>query len=65
MLYSAGLKVRVEDKRSGNKNEPFEYVSRGGLSDLVDSLSQSPPVSDIIKISGIDNFEEKVPLMER
>ena len=57
-----GLKVRVEDKRSGNKNEPFEYVSRGGLSDLVDSLSQSPPVSDIIKISGIDNFEEKVPV---
>ena len=38
MLYSAELKVRVEDKRSGNKNEPFEYVSRGGLSDLVDSL---------------------------
>jgi DNA gyrase subunit B len=57
-----GLKVRVEDKRSGSDNAPFEYLSRGGLSDLVDSLSTSAPVSEIITISGIDTFEEKVPV---
>jgi len=57
-----GLKVRVEDKRTGKTNEPFEYVSRGGLLDLVESLSQNPPVTEIIKISGIANFEEKVPI---
>ena len=54
--------MRVEDKRTGNKNEPFEYISRGGLSDLVDSLSSSNSISEIIKISGIDTFEEKVPV---
>jgi len=57
-----GLKVRVEDKRTGYSNEPFEYVSRGGLSDLVDSLSAGEAVTEIITISGIDTFEEKVPI---
>ena len=57
-----GLKVRVEDRRTGHANEPFEYLSRGGLSDLVDTLSAKAPVTEIITISGIDTFEEKVPV---
>ncbi len=57
-----GLRVRVEDRRSGQENPPFEYVSRGGLSDLVDTLSTRAPVTEIITISGIDTFEEKVPV---
>ncbi|MFV2039308.1 MAG: ATP-binding protein, partial [Acidimicrobiales bacterium] len=57
-----GLKVRLEDRRTGHNHEPFEYVSRGGLSDLVDSLTIGDPVGEIITISGIDNFEEKVPI---
>ena len=62
MFYRPWPKVRVED-RELDKNEPFEYISRGGLSDLVDSLSASNAVTEIIKINDIDTFEEKVPSM--
>jgi DNA gyrase subunit B len=57
-----GLKVRIEDKRTGHNNEPFEYVSRGGLSDLVESLTVGEPVTEIITLSGTSSFEEKVPV---
>lgn len=57
-----GLKVRIEDKRNGHNNEPFEYVSRGGLSDLVESLTVGEPVTEIITLSGTSSFEEKVPV---
>ena len=57
-----GLKVRAEDRRTGYQNEPFEYVSRGGLSDLVESLTVGDPVCEIVTLSGIDTFEEKVPV---
>jgi DNA gyrase subunit B len=57
-----GLKVRAEDRRAGESNEPFEFVSRGGLSDLVDALSIGETVTDVITISGKGTFEEKVPV---
>ncbi len=57
-----GLKVRLEDRRTGFDNEPFEYVSRGGLSDLVESLTIGDPVTEIITVTGINTFEEKVPV---
>ncbi len=57
-----GLRIRVDDRRAGQDNEPFEYLSRGGLSDLVDSMSIGEPVCEIITISGIDTFTEKVPV---
>ncbi len=64
-----GMKVRVIDKRSGvaagdsvRLIEPFEFVSRGGLADLVDHLSVGAPVNQIIHCTGIDTFHEKVPV---
>jgi DNA gyrase subunit B len=57
-----GLRIRLEDRRAGQENEPFEYISRGGLSDLVDSMSIGEPVCEIITVSGIDTFTEKVPV---
>ncbi len=57
-----GLRITVTDKRSGTDNEPFEFVSRGGLADLVDEASIGDPVTKIIHINGIDTFEEKVPV---
>ncbi len=57
-----GLKIKLVDKRTGHKNEPEEFVSRGGISDLVDHMSTGEPVSGIITISGIETFEEKVPV---
>ena len=64
-----GMKVTVVDKRTagsvgdGNRlSEPFEFVSRGGLADLVEHLSSGAPVNQIISCSGIDTFTEKVPV---
>ncbi len=57
-----GMKMSVTDKRTGYDNVPFTYVSRGGLTDLVNELSIGNPVTKVISISGIDSFEEKVPI---
>ena len=59
-----GLKARVIDKRSGKDREPFEFVSRGGLSDLVDHLSVEANVSEVVTLSGIQTFTERVPVGE-
>ena len=63
------MKVTVTDKRSGQEQaestrlgEPFSFVSRGGLADLVEHLSTGVPVNQIITCSGIDTFTEKVPV---
>ena len=56
------LKVKVVDKRTGGAEEPFEFVSRGGLADLVDSMSIGENVSGIVSLSGIDTFTERVPV---
>ncbi len=57
-----GMKMSVTDKRTGYDNVPFTYVSRGGLTDLVNELSIGNPVTKVISINGIDSFEEKVPV---
>ena len=57
-----GMKVTVTDKRAGGRAEPFEFVSRGGLADLVEHLSTGAAVNQIITCSGIDTFVEKVPV---
>ncbi len=64
-----GMKVTVVDKRTASSvgdgkrlSEPFEFVSRGGLADLVEHLSSGAPVNQIISCSGIDTFNEKVPV---
>ncbi len=57
-----GMRARVTDRRSGASVEPYEFVSRGGLADLVDHLSDGESVSEIITGNGIDTFTEKVPV---
>jgi len=58
-----GLRITLEDKRTGSKHEPIEFLSRGGLKDLVNDMSgQTATVTDVISLSGIDTFEEKVPV---
>ncbi|MBC8365639.1 MAG: DNA topoisomerase IV subunit B [Actinobacteria bacterium] len=57
-----GLKVRVHDKRTGGRREPFEFVSRGGLNDLVNSHSEGDRASEVISLSGIETFTERVPV---
>ena len=57
-----GLKVTATDKRSGNSSKPFDFVSRGGLADLVNHLSMGENVTEIITLSGFESFLEKVPV---
>ncbi len=57
-----GMKVTVTDRRTGGRSEPFSFVSRGGLADLVDHLSTGENVGQIISCTGIDTFHEKVPV---
>lgn len=57
-----GMKVTVDDRRAGGAKEAFSFVSRGGLSDLVDHLSIGENVSQVITCNGIDHFHEKVPV---
>ena len=56
-----GVKVVLVDKRAGGA-EPFEFVSRGGLADLVDHLSVGDNACEIITLSGISEFTERVPV---
>ncbi len=61
-----GLKVSVIDKRPNaakdGSSERFEFVSRGGLSDLVTHLAVGDVVGSVITCAGVDYFTEKVPV---
>ena len=57
-----GMKVTVTDKRTDGMKEPFSFVSRGGLADLVEHLAVGEGVSQTISCGGIDYFTEKVPV---
>jgi len=56
-----GLKIKLMDKRTGSKRED-EFLSRGGLKDLIEFESKGEPVTRVIQFSGIETFEEKVPV---
>jgi DNA gyrase subunit B len=56
-----GVKIRLTDKRAGG-GEPTEFVSRGGLADLVDHLSVGDNACEVITLSGISEFTERVPV---
>ncbi|MFT7473751.1 MAG: DNA gyrase subunit B [Verrucomicrobiales bacterium] len=58
-----GLRITIEDKRTASRREPVEFLSRGGLKDLVnDMVGDKTPITEVISLSGIDTFEEKVPI---
>ena len=60
-----GLRMTVADNRAGESAEPFDFVSRGGLADLVkerSELSGADAVTGVITINGIERFTERVPV---
>lgn len=54
-----GLKIKLVDKRTGSKQEE-EFLSRGGLKDLVEYESKGDTITRVIQLNGIEKFEEKV-----
>ena len=58
-----GTRIVLEDKRTGSKRGPTEFLSRGGLKDLVtDVTGDKSTVTEVVTLSGIDHFQEKVPV---
>ena len=57
-----GLRMTLQDNRADSAGEPFDFVSRGGLSDLVKDRSSGDPVTGVIILNGIETFIEKVPI---
>lgn len=64
------MRIEVADRRAGSTGEIYQFVSKGGLSDLVQRLSGNDdsesgaqqPVSGIIVCHKTDSFTEKVPV---
>ena len=56
-----GLKIKLVDKRTGQQQED-EFLSRGGLKDLVEYESKGDSVTKVITFNGIETFEGKVPV---
>ena len=55
------LKVTVADRRPDGE-EPFEFMSRGGLADLVAERSAArKTITSIVTLQGSDTFIEKIP----
>ena len=60
-----GLRMTLQDNRPGSSGELFDFVSRGGLADLVKERSTVGPVTGVITLNGIETFTEKVPVEGR
>ena len=54
--------MRLVDKRGATPREPEEFVAKGGLTDLVESLSIGETVTEVVTLHGTGTFEEKVPV---
>lgn len=58
-----GLELVINDQRGP---EPFceKFLHEGGISEFADFLSQGEPVTDILRLQGMDTFTETVPLLD-
>ena len=57
-----GLRMTLTDHRPDADGEAFDFVSRGGLADLVKDRSPDDTVTGVITLNGIETFTEKVPV---
>ena len=58
-----GLQISVTDARGGDaETEVFKHD--GGISEFCDFLASDPPVSDIIRLQGREQFTETVPMLD-
>ena len=57
---------RSDSSTSGRPGrEPEEFVAKGGLADLVETLTVGEPVTDVITLHGSGTFSEKIPVEGR
>ncbi|MDR3128344.1 MAG: type IIA DNA topoisomerase subunit B [Bifidobacteriaceae bacterium] len=60
----AGLKIIIHDLRAG-ENQKYQFLSTGGIRDFVSFLSTGEAITSIWQITGSDNFEETVQVLDK
>jgi DNA gyrase subunit B len=58
-----GLELVIRDQRGPELFEE-KFLHEGGISEFADFLSQGEPVTDILRLQGMDTFTETVPLLD-
>jgi DNA gyrase subunit B len=58
-----GLELVIRDRRGPELFEE-KFLHEGGISEFADFLSQGEPVTDILRLQGMDTFTETVPLLD-
>lgn len=58
----SGLNIKVTDLRSGK--ESVNYKFSGGITEYVEHLATDDPVTRVIRLDGVGNFQETVPVMD-
>jgi DNA gyrase subunit B len=58
-----GLQLDIVDERSAERAAE-SFVFAGGISEFCDYLATDPPVTDVIRIQGEDDFTETVPMLD-
>jgi DNA gyrase subunit B len=58
-----GLELVIRDQRGPELVEE-KFLHEGGISEFADFLSQGEPVTDILRLQGMDTFTETVPLLD-
>src|SRR5688572_5219350 len=58
-----GLELVIRDLRGPELFEE-KFLHEGGISEFADFLSQGEPVTDILRLQGMDTFTETVPLLD-
>jgi DNA gyrase subunit B len=58
-----GLELVINDQR-GPEPVTEKFLHAGGISEFADFLSEGEPVTDILRLQGMDTFTETVPLLD-
>jgi DNA gyrase subunit B len=58
----SGLNIKVTDLRNGK--ESVNYKFSGGITEYVEHLATDDPVTRVIRLDGVGNFQETVPVMD-
>ena len=58
-----GLELVIRDQRGPELLEE-KFLHEGGISEFADYLSAGEPVTDILRLQGMDTFTETVPLLD-
>jgi DNA gyrase subunit B len=58
-----GLEIVIRDER-GPEPEEESFRHDGGISEFCDFLAPDEPVTDVLRLHGVDQFTETVPLLD-